>query len=212
MRTVVKPSRRWVRVLTGLSIVVLSTGGVWWVVDSTHQLEPYLVTSQEVLPGDEFSTLALEVVYLAVPAGNPGLIAAGERERWGDFVARGSIASGSVLVEGMFGPRPRTNETAFSLQIDIGPAQWLVPGERVDVWVSPPREDQQFSVPTIAAPAARIVSIRANEGFAADPDLLRVDLVVETRDLAPLIHARANGFNIQLSPSVPGQPATEYSR
>lgn len=204
--------RRWIRLLAGLSIVSVSIGGVWWVVDSTHQLQPYLAASDDVLAGEEFSHLALDVVYLATPGGNPGLIAATEQAAWRDFVATGPISSGSILVEGMFGPQPPTNETAFSLQVDIGPARWLSPGERVDVWISAPRDDQQFSIPVIAAPAARIVSTRAQEGFAADPDLLRVDLVVDTRDLPHLIHARANGFNIQLSPTVSGQPAGEPNR
>ena len=129
---------------------------------------------------------------------------------WQGYVATSDIAEGTILRGDSFAPPPLTNDTSFSVQVTIGATEWLVRGHYVDVWVSPPRDDQQFSVPNVAAPAARIIDIRQQEGFAADPDVLRVDLVVDARDLPPLIHARANGFDIQLSPTIaPGPDVSE---
>jgi len=201
---------RWARLAAGLSVIIFAIAGVWWVVESTNRLEAYLVAGADIAEGQAIESAALDEVYLATPGGNPGLATPSDADAWSGYVAASDIAAGSILLTDSFEPPPVTNETSFSVQVTIGATEWLVRGQHVDVWVSPPRDDQQFSVPSVAAPAARIVAIRQQEGFAADPDVLRVDLMVDSRDLPTLIHARANGFDIQLSPSVqPGPGTTE---
>ena len=202
MRRVRTKHSRWGRLVAGLSLVIISVAGVWWVVESSHQLEAYLVAGEDIVPGQAFDETSLQVVYLATPSGSPGLISEAELSEWSGSVARVDIPQGSLVLDSTFGPAPVTNETAFSVQVDIGVVEWLAAGRLVDVWVSPPREDQQFSVPAVAAPGARIVQTRSQEGFASNPDIVRVDLVVDRRDLPGLVHARANGFNIQLSPAL----------
>lgn len=193
---------RLARLVLGLGIVGISVGGMWWVVGSANTLEPYLVATQDISPGQQLADVATQIVYLGTPSGNPGLLTPDSREQRGGLIAGSSLAGGSVLLESHFvEPTPR-DHSAFSVQVNSGGASWLHTGEYVDVWISAPTENQQFAVPVVAAPAARIVAIRAEEGFAANPEVVRVDLAVGRRDLPALIHAHANGFDIQLSPTV----------
>lgn len=193
---------RLARLAVGLGIVGMSVGAVWWVVGSVNTLEPYLITTQDVSPGQQLADVATQTVYLATPSGNPGLLTPAFLEAHGGLIAGTSFPRGSALLESHFvEPTPR-DHSAFSLQVGGGGASWLNTGEYVEVWISAPMENQQFAIPVVAAPAARIVAIRAEEGFAANPEVVRVDLAVGRRDLPALIHAAANGFDIQLSPTV----------
>jgi len=47
------------------------------------------------------------------------------------------------------------------------------------------------------------VALRQEEGFAANPSIIDVDVEVASRDIAQLVHASANGFDIRLTPSTP---------
>lgn len=194
---------RHMRLAIGLAVVAVAMGGVWWIVDTTNQLRPYLVTTTPLLSGETFESAGVDVVYLTSPAGNLGLIAPERSDEFRGQVAAMEIPAGTVLLASHFGAEQSRDVTAFSVRIDIGGARWLAPGRYVDVWVSAPMDNQQFSVPEVASSMARIVEARGEEGFAANPDLVRVDLEVSRRDLAALVHARANSFDIQLSPSVP---------
>ena len=194
---------RHARLVLGLAVVAISMGGVWWIVDSTNQLRPYLVTTTPLVSGDAFESAGMDVVYLASPSGDLGLIAPQRSEEFRGQVAAMEIPAGTVLLSSHFGAEQSRDHTSFSVRVDIGGARWLAPGRDVDVWVSAPMENQQFSVPEVASARARILETRSDEGFAANPDIVRVDLEVSRRDLAALVHARANAFDIQLSPSVP---------
>lgn len=193
---------RVIRLVVGLGIVGISVGGVWWVVGSVNTLEPYLITTQEVSPGQPLTDVVTQTVYLATPSGNPGLLTPEAIEQDGGLVAGMGLSGGSLLLESYFLEPEPTDQSAFSVQVNGGGAGWLTAGHYVDVWISAPRENQQYAIPAVAAPAARIVAIRAEEGFAANPELVRVDLAVGSRDLPALIHAQANDFDIQLSPTV----------
>lgn len=193
---------RLARLVLGLGIVGISVGAVWWVVGSVNTLEPYLITTQDVSQGQKLADVATQTVYLGTPSGNPGLLTPAFLEDHGGLIAGASFPGGSVLLESHFvEPTPR-DHSAFSVQVASGGASWLDTGQYVEVWISAPMENQQFAIPVVAAPAARIVAIRAEEGFAANPEVVRVDLAVGRRDLPALIHASANGFDIQLSPTV----------
>ena len=193
---------RTARLIVGLGIVGISVGGVWWVVGSVNHLEPYLVTTQEVTPGQRLADVSTQTVYLGTPSGNPGLLTPESLDTSGELIAETTLPSGSVLIEGHFVEPAPSDQSALSVQVSSGGAGWLTTGHYVDVWISAPMENQQFAVPVVAAPAARIVAIRAEEGFAANPEVVRVDLAITTRDLPAMVHALANGFDIQLSPAV----------
>lgn len=198
------PSRlRHARFLLGISLVLVSATGGWWLVSSANTAEPYLVLSSDVLRGQTVSEEVLTEVFLSGPGQELGLIRPVERDVLEGQVAAQDLTEGELLrLSDVEVPLP-SDSTRFSVEIDVGGAEWVTRGTLVEVWVSPPTADQQFSVPYVASQAAQIVAVRTDEGFAANPALAHVDLDVPRRDLPELVHARANAFDIQLSP-VPG--------
>lgn len=194
-----------VRLIVGIAIVAVSLGGVWWVVDSTSQLEPYVVTVDDVVPGGLVEDIDTEVVYLANPGNSVALLRPSQWEQLEGLVARGPIPAGSLLQATWFDQPVPSDDSIFRVEVDIGGASWLTPGAVVDIWVSAPMENQRFSLPMIEAAGAQVLTTTYQEGFAANPEVVLVDIGLNQRDLPALIHARANDFDIQLTPSTADQ-------
>ena len=85
-------------------------------------------------------------------------------------------------------------------------APWLVPGARVDVWMSPAIEQGLFGPPRIVAHHAVVAGVRSEEGFAADPSVVNVDIRVVRRDAPAIIGALANSFPLHLTPTHQSEP------
>lgn len=197
-----------VRLFVGVAIVAGSLGGVWWVVNSTSQLEPFVVTVNEVVQGHPVEDIDTEVVYLANPGNAVALIRPPQWEQLEGLVARGPIPAGSLLQTTWFDQPMPSDDSVFRVEVDIGGANWLTPGAVVDIWVSAPIENQRFSLPMVEAAGARVLATTYQEGFAANPEVVLVDIGLNQRDLPALIHARANDFDIQLTPSTADQSTT----
>ena len=199
--------RRWfrhTRLLVGVLLVAGSATAGWFLLSEAQRSEPYLVIASDIAKGHVVTAENVEEVFLGGEASAIGLVRPTELEQFADYVAVTDLVAGDVLRRSDLELPLPTDSTRFSVEVDTGGADWLARGTVVEVWVSPETGDQQFSVPYVAAPSARIVAVRADEGFAANPALVRVDLEVGRRDLPELVHARANGFDIQLSPLAGG--------
>lgn len=189
------------RLVVGLSLVGASALGGWWLVGQTTALQPYLVTQVELPAGAPLDPESLDVVYLAAPAGAPGLLQLEDVERYTAFVTRVDISAGSLLSADYLELLAPSDVSQFTLSQDIGGASWLRTGGSVDIWISAPGPDQQFLVPRVVSTGARVVALRQEEGFAANQSKIDVDVEVAARDIAQLVHASANGFDIRLTPS-----------
>ena len=199
--------KRWfrhTRLLVGVALVSGSAATGWFLLAEAQRSEPYLVIATNIAKGQPATEEAVDEVLLGGAAEEIGLVRPEELDQYADYVAVTDLVAGDVLRRSDLERPVPTDSTRFSVEVDTGGADWLSRGTVVEVWVSPATADQQFSVPYVASPSARIVAVHADEGFAANPALVRVDLEVGRRDLPELVHARANGFDIQLSPTTGG--------
>ncbi len=190
------------RIPLGLTVVAVSVGGVWWVINDMNTLEPYLVTQSDVVAGTPLRDIAFEEVFLSSPGRTLELLKPGDEALGTDRTVATDIPAGAFLSHSQLTVPPPTDSTTFTTTLDLGGAPWLKPGAAVEVWVAAPLPDQSFSVPLVIAPHAVIVGVRMDEGFAADSTQVTVDLQVNRRELPSLIHARANDYSIQVSPVV----------
>lgn len=195
---------RHTRVLVGVVLVAGSAAAGWFLLSEAQRSEPYVVIAADIAKGQPVTAEVVDEVLLGGGADGIGLVRPAELTQFAEYVAVTDLVAGDVLRRSDLQRPLPTDSSRFSVEVDTGGADWLSRGTLVEVWVSPLTADQQFSVPYVAAPFARIVDVRADEGFAANPALVRVDLEVGRRDLPELVHARANGFDIQLSPVAGG--------
>ena len=196
------------RTLIGVSLVLASLGGVWFVVSETNQLEPYLVARTDVPAHTVVDSIEFDVIYLASPGAEMDYLTPDSLPSVANLSVMTALPAGSLVAFGMLDQPLPEDTTTFTVRLGIGGAPWLVPGARVEVWVAAPLEDQAFSVPVVVSPRALVMGVRSDDGFAADPTQVSVDVVVHRREIAELIHAAANNYSIQLSPA----PAEVHQR
>lgn len=202
------PTIRWqphhARLAGGLALVAGSVTGVWVIVHEASSFEEYLVTTEPVLAGTPVSQVQWDLVPMGSAGRQLGFLSPEELEPTDQRVLRTDLPAGAPVLADQLRAEVPTDYTTFTTTIGVGGAPWLFPGATVEIWTSPPQADQTFSPPVVSSPLALVSGVRVEEGFAADSSIATVDLVVHRRELPELIHARANGFDIQLSP-VTGQ-------
>ena len=199
--------KRWfrhTRLFVGVLLVAGSGAAGWFLFAEAQHSEPYVVIATDIGQGQAVTAERVQEVSLVGDTEGLGLVRPAELNQFADYVAVSDLVAGDVLRRSDLQRPLPSDSTRFSVEVDTGGADWLSRGTAVEVWVSPQTSEQQFSVPFVAAPSARIVAVRADEGFAANPALVWVDLEVSRRDVPELVHARANGFDIQLSPVAGG--------
>lgn len=194
------PVARSLRRSAGVALIVIAGASAWWVVQETNHLEPYLLTVSSVPAGTRVSDIEFELAYLAAPGVSLPYLSPSTQEALADMTTDVALPPGSLIDQRMVGTPPPADSTTFTVELDIGGAPWLVAGEWVEIWAAAPLADQDFSVPVVSSPRALVTGVRVDDGFAADSSRVTVDLLVPRRGIASLIHAKANGYSIQLSP------------
>ena len=174
------------------------------VVSWMDQSSPYLAAVRDMADGDIISPDDLTVVYLHSRSGPLPYISGQDLDALVGQALTHSVGPGQLLSRSSVSPPEAADTTTVTLSLGIRGASWLLPGARVDVWVSPSAEQGLFGPPRVVAPGAVISQIRGEEGFAADPTAVNVDVVVHRRDVAPVVAALANNFRLTLTPVPPG--------
>jgi hypothetical protein len=194
------PLARSLRRATGVAMISIAGLGVWWVVQATNHLEPYLLTVSAAPAGTRVADIEFELAYLSAPGVSLPYLSPATKDAIGELTLDVALPAGSLVDQRLVGAPPPADSTTFTIELDIGGAPWLKAGEWVEIWVAAPLEDQAFSVPIVASPRALVTGVRTDEGFAADSSRVTVDLLVPRRGISTLIHAKANSYSIQLSP------------
>lgn len=190
------------RVIAGLGLVVISLVGVTGVVLAMDRAEEYVVATEDMVPGETIDEHTLATVWLHVRDRSVPYLTPVDLASSGSRVVLRLIRAGELIPRGSLGTARSDDVTVISLPLNTGGGDSLQPGNRIDVWVSAPRPDTAYSVPQVIAPGALLLAIRQEEGFAVDPNSRFLDIEVAFRDVAPLIHALANDFDIRITPTV----------
>ena len=194
------PKKRDTRLVVGIALVVAGVAGTLGVVWSMDATTPYLVTTRDILPGETVSAEDLTTIDLHVRQGSLPYLTADHQLTTVGQVALTPLSSGSLVASNALTDQLASDTTTVTVSLGIGGAPWLVPGARVDVWVSPAASDGQFGPPRVVARGAVVAGVRTDEGFAVDPSVVSVDIRVVYRDVALILDAVANGFPLSLSP------------
>lgn len=195
-------AKRDIRVLVGIVLVaagILGTLGVVWSMDRTTG---YLTVTRDVIPGDTVSADDLGAIDLHVRQGSIPYLTTGDHSAVVGQVALVPIRAGSLMSPHAFTDTRASETTTVTVSLGIGGAPWLIPGARVDVWVSPATTGGQFGPPRVVARGAVVSGVRTDEGFAVDPSVVSVDIRVAYRDVALIIDALANSYPVSVSPVV----------
>jgi len=204
-RSSAKRSLDW-RIIVGLMMVLAGAGGTLALVGWMDTTRPYLTLVADVVEGQTLTSSDVTVVDLHVRQGAvPYLMASDRHLVEGARVTR-SLTAGELIPLHALGSPRALDTTTITMALGAGGAPWLTPGARVDVWMSPAIEQGLYGPPRIVAISAVVSGVRSEEGFAADPSVVNVDIRVVRRDAPAIIGALANNFPLHLTPSHQGDP------
>lgn len=189
-----------VRLLVGFGLLTAGVIGTVSVVASLDRAAGYLVVTRDVPPGQPITLDDLAVVYLHVREGDFPYLTLTQQSRAIGYASRHPLRTGQLVPADALSTPQALDATTVTVVAEISGAGWLQPGVLVEVWMSPGVDQGMFGIPRVVAPNAQVLAVRADEGFAADPGIVRVDLQVDRRDVASVIGALANSFPLHLTP------------
>ncbi len=189
------------RIIAGLVMVVLGGVGTLLLVGWMDTTKPYLALVNDVVEGQTLTTGDVTTVDMHVRAGAVPYLMASDRELVEGALVTRSLSAGELIPLHALGSPRALDTTTITMALQAGGAPWLSPGALVDVWMSPAIELGLYGPPRIVATSAVVSGVRAEEGFAADPSVVNVDIRVIRRDAPAIIGALANSFPLHLTPS-----------
>lgn len=188
------------RLIVGVGLVIAGMVGTVWLVWSMDTTVPYLQVTRDISEGEVVSQEDLSVVDLHVRDSSLPYLPGSSREEVVGLVATQRLSAGSLVPDSALTSALASDATTVTVSLDIGGTPWLVPGARVDVWVSPLFPSGSFGPPRVVSPAAVVAGVRSDEGFAVDPRVVHVDIRVAYRDVARVVDALAHDHPIYLTP------------
>ena len=189
------------RIIVGLVMVMTGALGTLALVGWMDTTRPYLTLTSDVVEGQTLTSNDVTVVDLHVRQGSVPYLTASDRNLVEGARVTRSLAAGELIPLHALGSPRALDSTTITMALHAGGAPWLVPGARVEVWMSPAVEQGLFGPPRIVATQAVVSGVRSEEGFAADPSVVNVDIRVVRRDAPAIIGALANSFPLHLTPS-----------
>lgn len=192
------------RLVIGAALVVLGVAGTLLVIGAMDETKPYLVVVRDIVDGETLTPEDIGAVEVHVRAGDFPYLGAQHRDLVAGSVAAQPLVAGELIPpQALSSPQAR-DTTTITLPLHINGAPWLRPGVPVDVWMSPSVEQGLFGPPRVVASGAVVSALRGEEGFAADPSGVSVDIRVIRRDAPAIIGALANNFPVTLTPIYAG--------
>ena len=197
------PPRSVLRLVTGLTLVVVSVLAAVVVLDSRAALRPVFFADQRILPGSEVGNSDVSIAEIAENSALGTYFGLGSIEAVEGLVANREIRPGELLRREDFVEPTVRQDSVLTVSQTVGRPQWLATGQVVQIWVAPPVSENSFSAPFILSPEAVIARVSQDEGFAANGRESLVDIRVPSRDVPAMIHALANQYFVHLAPVAP---------
>jgi hypothetical protein len=196
-----RPKRRIdMRVGGGALLVIAGVVGTVSLVSMMDTTSPYLTVVRDLVDGDTITSGDLAVIDVHTRQGALPYLGADDGHLIVGNTVTQPLTAGELISPGALAAPQATDTTTVTVSLGINGAPWLQPGARVDVWMSPTADQGLYGPPRVVASGAVVSGIRAEEGFAADPSAVSVDLRVIRRDAPALIGALANNFPLALTP------------
>ncbi|HPB72581.1 MAG TPA: hypothetical protein PLX71_06360 [Phycicoccus sp.] len=147
-----RPSWRDSRLIVGVLLVVLSTALGGYVIAHADDTVPMYAAQRTLVPGQALTQADVRRVDVRLGDGVAPYVSAARDIGSDRFVLRG-VAEGELIPAAALGTRDQVHTQTVAIQVDTTSASMLVPGARVDVYVSRPTTGQPGTTGvTYAAP------------------------------------------------------------
>ena len=196
----------WLRAVahTGLGLLLIagSVLGVFGVIERDRATVSVALAAVDVPAGTQASDMSLEFVEVSETLNSLPVFSPLDFSEASSLVTNRPLRAGDIVSLRDFSTATNLDATAVTVELSIGQPGWLVPGQRVSLWVAPPASENSFSAPFVLSRNVLIESVSQDEGFAADRTVRQVDLLVAHTDIPGIIHALSNSYYLHLVPEM----------
>lgn len=190
-----RPSWKDPRLLIGVLLVCVSIAGVVALVQSADRTTDVYVARSDLPVGaelseEDFGTVAVRLgdsqgSYRTVSEGLPN-----------DAVAQRLIKAGELLPASALGTADSLDRKPVGLSIEDPLPAGTATGDRVDVWVSPRGEGNNFGAPELLVEGAEIYDYLEEDSALGATSSTRVFVLVGDEELPQLVDALSNDARI----------------
>ena len=190
-----RPSWKDPRLLIGVLLVCVSIAGVVALVQSADRTTDVYVARSDLPVGaelseEDFGTVAVRLgdsqgSYRTVSEGLPD-----------DAVAQRLIGAGELLPASALGTADSLDRKPVGLSIEDPLPAGTATGDRVDVWVSPRGEGNNFGAPELLVEGAEIYDYLEEDSALGATSSTRVFVLVGDEELPQLVDALSNDARI----------------
>lgn len=187
------------RFLIGLTLVVLSIGGVWAVLSSAGATTPVLQANRTIVRGEALVAGDFQIIevglgaitdrYLAPQDLRPGQVAS-------RTVAEGELMSGTAVEEA-----DANRTTTIVVESSTGVPADITAGSVVELWHAPSLDDGGAvrDAPRILVSEAIVASVSRTDGMLATDDTT-VEIVIDRSEVAEVLAAITGGSVLSVVP------------
>ena len=189
------PSWKDPRLLIGILLVLLSVSGVVAVIGSADKTNKLYAAKEPIAVGQSISADDLEAVdvrlgdveafYLTVSAGLAEGDVALQRIEKHQLVPRQSLGRADAL-----------DHKPVAIPVDTALPDQVVPGARVDVWVSKPDSARSFDRPVLLLPGAEVTAVTPGSSALGASKSTVLLVLVTDQQMPELLGAQANGAKV----------------
>jgi hypothetical protein len=189
------PSWKDPRLLIGILLVLLSVSGVVAVIGSADKTNKLYAAKEPIAVGQSISADDLEAVdvrlgdveafYLTVSAGLAEGDVALQRIEKHQLVPRQSLGRADAL-----------DRKPVAIPVDTALPDQVVPGARVDVWVSKPDSARSFDRPVLLLPGAEVTAVTPGSSALGASKSTVLLVLVTDQQMPELLGAQANGAKV----------------
>jgi len=191
-----------VQVSIGVLLVAGSVVGVLAILDERDSTLSVAVATTDTPMGTSGADVSVSFVDVPGSLTSLPVLSQAEFTELSSLVSNRVLRAGDIVSSRDFSVPENLDATALSLELSIGEPHWLVPGQRVVLWVAPPASENSFSAPFVLSSNVVIHSLSKDEGFAANGILRQVNVLISHRDVPGAIHALSNRYFLYLVPVI----------
>lgn len=196
------PRRALLQASLGAVLVGASIVGVATALDQSEVTHTIGLVTRDVSAGASVRDLEIEFIDIPSTVSQLGSLTQEEWDSVSAMVVNRTLRAGDVISARDFSLPGNSDLTGITVDLSIGEPSWLVPGQRVVLWVAPPASENSFSAPFVLSANVLIESVNKDEGFAADGAFRQVSVLVPFDDVPGVIHALANRYFLYLVPEL----------
>jgi hypothetical protein len=187
-----------VRFLIGVVLVIGSIAGVWLIVSSARDTTPVLQANRTITQGEALASGDFRVVEVSLGSVVDGYLAPQDLEP--GMIAARTVDDGELLAATAAGDAQSGRTTNIVVESSVGIPARVGAGTAVELWYSPPLEDDgEYDAPRILAADVVVASVPENDGMLAQRSAA-VELVINRADVADVLAAINAGAALSIVP------------